>query len=192
MREILLIGGGGHCKSVIDVVEQEGSYEIAGIVDKNKPLGSLVCGYKVLGSDDDLRKLSSKYDYALVTIGQVSISNLRESVYHDLIKLGFTCPKIISPEAYVSPFANIGNGTVVHHRVTINADVHIGENCIINSHALVEHDCRIESHCHVSTGSTLNGGVKVGKGSFIGSGAIVIEASLIEPDSFVRAGSIVR
>ena len=42
MKKIVLIGGGGHCKSVIDVIEQEGQFTIVGIVDNAELLGSKI------------------------------------------------------------------------------------------------------------------------------------------------------
>ena len=64
MKEIILIGGGGHCKSVIDVIEQESKYKIAGIIDKKELIGKDVLGYKIIGSDDDLADLKDKFSHA--------------------------------------------------------------------------------------------------------------------------------
>ena len=36
MKQIILIGGGGHCKSCIDVIENGNKYKIRGIIDKKK------------------------------------------------------------------------------------------------------------------------------------------------------------
>jgi len=46
---ILLIGGGGHCKSCIDVIEQKGRFAIAGIVDKPASVGGRILDYPVIG-----------------------------------------------------------------------------------------------------------------------------------------------
>ena len=59
MKKIILIGGGGHCKSVIDVIEQEAQFKIAGIVDKSELLGSKILGYQVIGNDFDLENLAT-------------------------------------------------------------------------------------------------------------------------------------
>lgn len=70
-EQILLIGGGGHCKAAIDVIEQENRYNIAGIIDKKELIGSDVLGYKVIGCDADLSSLRTQYSNAIVTAGQI-------------------------------------------------------------------------------------------------------------------------
>ena len=85
MDEIILIGGGGHCKSVIDVIEQEGRYKIAGIIDKPELLGSNLLGYSIFGNDSDLPRLKNKYKYAMVTIGQIKFSSLRKKLFNLLL-----------------------------------------------------------------------------------------------------------
>ena len=191
MKNIILIGGGGHCKSVIDVIEQEGRFEIAGIVDKPALLGSNVLGYSVIGSDFDLDSLAKKYQYALITVGQIKSPSLRIKLFDLATKAGFTLPNIISPNAYVSKHSSIGNGVVVMHNAVVNASASIGDNCIINSKALIEHDCKIFSHCHISTNATINGGVTLEKGCFIGSNATIKELARIRENSLVKFGSLV-
>jgi sugar O-acyltransferase (sialic acid O-acetyltransferase NeuD family) len=191
MNDILLIGGGGHCKSVIDVIEQDGQYSIAGIVDKPELLGSNVLGYSVIGNDLDLDSLAKKYKYALITVGQIKSPSIRIKLFDLAIKAGFILPYIISPNAYISRHSSIGNGVVVMHNAVVNANASIGDNCIINSKALIEHDCTISSHCHISTNATINGGVTVESGCFIGSCATTKQLITISENSFIKAGSIV-
>ena len=191
MKDIILIGGGGHCKSVIDVIEQEGQFKIAGIVDKPEFLGSDILGYSVIGNDSDLGILVKKYKYALVTVGQIKSPLLRMKLFELAKKSGFILPNIISPRAYISKYTTVGKGTIIMHDVLINADAKIGENCIINSKALIEHDCSISKHCHISTNATINGGVTVKTGCFVGSGATTKESITIEENSFVKVGSLV-
>ena len=191
MKNIILIGGGGHCKSVIDVIEQEGRFEIVGIVDKPELLGSNVLGYSVIGSDFDLDSLAKKCQNALITVGQIKSPSLRIKLFDLAIKAGFILPNVISPNAYISKYSSIGSGTVVMHNAIVNASASIGDNCIINSKALIEHDCSISKHCHISTNATINGGVVVKTGCFIGSGATTKESITIEENSFVKAGSLV-
>ena len=190
MKSIILIGGGGHCKSEIDVIEQEGRFAIAGIVDKPELLGSDVLGYKVIGNDSDLNDLVKKYPYALITVGQIRSPSLRIRLFNLAVKSGFIMPKIISPNAYVSKHSFIGSGVVIMHDVLINAGTTIGDNCIINSKVLIEHDCQIYEHCHISTNAVINGGVVVKSRCFVGSGAITRELITIEKNSFIKAGSL--
>ena len=192
MKEIILIGGGGHCKSVIDVIEQEGKFQIIGIVDKSELLGVKVLGYPVIGNDSDLADLSKKYRYALVTVGQIKSSSLRVKLFKLAVKIGLTMPNVISPRAYVSKHAMIGQGTVIMHDALVNANAKIGENCIINSKALIEHDAIIEDFCHIATNAVINGAAIVRQGSFLGSGVITKQSVKVKKNSFIKAGSLVK
>ena len=188
--EILLIGGGGHCKSVIDVIEQEDRYTIAGIIDKKECIGTKVLGYEVIACDDDLEMLYQKYTHAIVTVGQIQSSNIRVRLFTRLKELGYTLPTLVSPLAYVSKHTFVDEGTVIMHNAIVNADAKIGKNCIINTKALIEHDVRVENHCHISTAAVLNGGVHVEEHTFVGSNATSKEYSTM--NDFVKAGSVAK
>jgi len=190
MQEILLIGGGGHCRSVIDVIEQENRYKIGGIIDKTESLENEVSGYKIIGNDEDLTNLRRYYKYAFVTVGHIYSNDTRIKLFLLLKKLNFTLPTIISPLSYVSSRATVAQGTIVMHQALVNAHVKIGENCIINSKALIEHDVVIEDNVHISTNVAINGGTYVKEGSFIGSGTTTKEGAIL--DGFIKAGSIVK
>ena len=190
MDKILLVGGGGHCKSVIDVLEQEGKYKIAGIIDKKELIGQEVLGYKVIGSDDDLEELFLKYKYALVTIGQIKSNTLRVKLFTILKKIGYELPVVVSPLAYVSKYAKVEEGTVVHHHALVNANATVGVNSIVNTKALIEHDATIEEHCHISTATVINGGVVVKTNSFVGSNTTTKEYIVL--DGFNRAGELLK
>ena len=100
---ILLIGGGGHFRACVDVLEQEGRFQIAGIVERNGGPREAVLGYPVLGTDEDFSKLREKYEFALVTVGQIKSVAPRKRLYKQLIALSFQLPVIFSPRSYVSP-----------------------------------------------------------------------------------------
>jgi len=190
MKEILLIGGGGHAKSVIDVIEQEGRFHIAGIIEKFVGESRPILGYELIGTDDELARLRERYRYAIVTVGQIDSPKLRMKLFQKLKELDFTLPTIVSPLAYLSKHAQVEEGTVVMHHALINAGAKVGANCIINSKALIEHDCRVEAHCHISTGAILNGSVSVQEGTFVGSGVTTKQGSTLE--GFIKAGSLAR
>lgn len=190
MEEILLIGGGGHCKAVIDVIEQANKYVIAGIIDRKEKIGQKVLNYEIIGSDGDLEILFKTYQYACITVGQITSAEPRKKLFQKLKEIGFILPSIISPLAYVSPHAFIDEGTTLMHHSLINANARIGKNCIINTKALIEHDAIVEDNCHISTAAIINGGVCVKSGSFIGSNSTSKEAIVIE--GFIKAGGIVK
>lgn len=190
MKEpVLLIGGGGHCRALIDVIEQENIYEIAGIIDQKERIGESVMGYPVLGCDDDLSELHTRYKVAVVSVGHIYSNATRIKLFTLLQTIGYRMPVIVSPTAYVSKHALIEDGSVIMHHALVNAGARVGKNCIINSKALVEHDVVIENHCHVSTGAILNGGAIVRENSFIGSNAVSKEYAVLS--GFIKAGSVV-
>ncbi len=189
-REIILVGGGGHCKSVIDVIELEDKFIIAGIIDKKELIGTKVLDYEVIACDDDLEKLSKIYQYAFITVGQIRTNNIRVKLFNKIKSIGYKIPTIISPLAHISKHSFLDEGTVIHHHSLINADARIGKNCIINSKSLIEHDAIVEDNCHISTGVIINGGTRIEKNSFIGSNSTTKEYITI--DGFIKAGSIIK
>ena len=191
-KEIILLGGGGHCRSCIDVIESSQTFKIAGIVEQpgsNKT--SLTLGYPVIGYDNDLAILKKRYDYALITVGQIGSSNTRQEIYNRLKKLGFTLPVIISPLAHVSKHAVLGEGTIVMHQAMVNAGAQIRKNCILNTRCLIEHDVKIGDHTHISTAAILNGEVVIGPGSFVGSNATIVQDVKLPANYFFKAGSLI-
>ena len=189
-EKIVLIGGGGHCHSVIDVIEQTNKYQIIGIVDTKENIGKKVLDYKIIACDDDLEIIFQSCKNALITVGQIESNKIRVKIYNKLKQIGFNLPVIISPLAYVSKHSFIDEGTVVMHHALVNANVKIGKNCIINTKALIEHDCIVEDNCHISTASVINGGVIVKENSFVGSNAT--SKQYTEIAGFVKAGSLVK
>ncbi|OGR20669.1 MAG: hypothetical protein A3J85_07350 [Desulfobacula sp. RIFOXYA12_FULL_46_16] len=189
-KEIILIGGGGHCRSCIDVIESVQEFKIAGIVEQPGKTKSIL-GYPVLGSDKDLENLKNIYEYALITIGQMGSSMLRQKIFNHLKKLGFALPVMVSSLAHVSRYASLGEGTIVMHQAMVNVGASIGRNCILNTKCLVEHDAKIGDHTHISTGAVLNGETMIGSGSFVGSNATIVQGARFPDNLFFKAGSLV-
>ena len=192
MKKLILIGGGGHCKACIDVIEKGKLYNVAGIVDLPQKMDSSILGYPYIGTDEDLPTLIQQFPYALISLGQIESPTRRIELFSQLKRLDVEFPLICSPIAYISPHAEVGEGTIVLHNAIINAGAKIGKNCIINTRAVVEHDAIVEDHCHISAGAVINGEARVGYGSFIGSGAITKECITISPNSFIKANSLVH
>jgi len=174
-ESLILVGGGGHCLSCIDVIEQHGIYRIEGIVDLPEMIHKRVAGYDVIASDNDIPELIAEYKNFMVTLGQIKSPEKRISIYDKISNLGGNFPVIISPNAYVSQHASIEKGTMVFHHALVNAGAKVGKNCIINTRSLIEHNAIIGNHCHISTGTIVNGGVIIGENSFVGSGTVCRE-----------------
>lgn len=190
-KDLILIGGGGHCKACIDVIEAEGTYKVAGIVDVEDMLHKRVLDYEVIASDKDLTNLVSKYKDFLITIGSIKNLCKRIEKFEYLKQLGATFPVIVSPLAYVAKSACVGEGTIVMHKALINSSACVGKNCIINTSALIEHDVKVGDHCHISTDSIINGTCNVGNRVFMGSNSVVIDSLNICDKVVIGAGSVV-
>lgn len=187
---ILLIGGGGHCRALIDVIEQTPNFTIAGIVEARGVKGE-VLGYPILGSDADLPGLVQTYPHCLISVGQVKHADLRIKLFNLAQQAGAKFPPVISPKAYVSEHAEIGEGTVVMHQALVNVGARIGQNGIINSQALIEHDAVMGDHCHISTGAKINGQVTIGNGCLVGSGAVIKQGVKVADNAIIGAGALI-
>jgi len=192
MKDLVLIGGGGHCKAVIDVVEMTGEWRIAGIVERPGSPIREVMGYPVIGYDDKLQALAERFPYALVTVGQIKSPDIRERLFTSALQSGFEMATIVSPLARVARSAVVKAGTVVMHFALVGPDAQIGVNTIINTRALVEHDAVVGDHCHIATTAVLNGNVIVGDYCMIGSGSICREGISIGDRCLVGMGTVVR
>ncbi len=189
-KNLILVGGGGHCKSVIDVAESAG-YNILGILDMPEDVGKKVLDYKVIGTDDDIPQYVDKAEF-VITVGFIKNPAIRIKLYNKVKEAGGKLATVIASTAHVSEYSTIGEGTVVMHQAFVNAGAHIGANCIINTFCNIEHDAQIGDQCHISTGTMVNGDCKVGDRCFIGSQSVVANGIEIGDDIIVGAASFVR
>ncbi|MEM9833139.1 MAG: acetyltransferase [Bacteroidota bacterium] len=192
MRDLILFGGGGHARSVIDVVESGNNYRIQGIIDSKERVGDVVLNYSIIGSDDNIAKWIQPERDFLITVGQISSAEVRIRLDKHLSEANGRLATLISPSAKVSSYASVAEGTVVMHFAMVNAGANVGRNAIINTRATVEHDVSVGDFSHISTGAILNGGVKVGKEVFVGSHATVQQGIVIADRVVVGAHSYVH
>lgn len=190
-HKIILIGGGGHCKSVIDAIDAGGVYEIDGILDIKENVGKNLLGYTITGTDDDIESLAAAGRSFIITLGQIKSSRLREKTYARLQACGANIATVVAPTAYVSKHALLGAGTVVLHHATVNAGAVIGQNNIINTGSNVEHDVHTGNHCHIATHAVVNGDCKLGNGIFIGSNSTLAQGTRITDHVVIGAGTVV-
>jgi len=190
-ENIILVGGGGHCRSCIDVIETEGKFNIAGILDIPEKVGKKILNHNIIGADEDIPELINEYSNFFVTIGQIKSAKIRIRIFDILKGLGANIPVIISPKAHISDYSTIGEGTIIMHAAVVNANARTGVNCIINTKALIEHDATIGSNTHISTGAIVNGECNIGNNCFIGSGATIANNITVTNNVIIGAGSFV-
>ena len=188
---LVLIGGGGHCRACIDVIEYEDKFEIYGIIDRPELLGQKVLGYTVIGDDKDLPGLAKEGYNFLITLGFHGNSSLRENLFELIESNGGRFPTIVSPLAYVSKHNKMGKGNIIMHHALLNANTWIGNNNIINSKALLEHDSKVGHHNHISTRAVLNGSCDILNSCFLGSSSLLKHGVRLCSNVIVGAGAVV-
>lgn len=189
-RPLILVGGGGHCKSVIEAAESAGCI-IKGILDIPSQVGEKVLGYTIIGTDNDIPSFVSECDF-IVTLGFIKNPGIRISLHKNIELVGGHLTTVVASTAHVSKYAELGAGTVVLHQACVNAEAKIGKGCIINTFANIEHDAVIGDYCHISTGAIVNGNCKVGGGTFIGSQSVMVNGITICDNVIIGAGSLIR
>lgn len=191
MKKIVLIGSGGHCKVIIDIIKSTNEYEIVGAINKEPEIGK-VLGIPIIAGDDELEELySNGINNAFICIGALNNINLRNMIYKKLKKIGFESPILIHNNSIVSEFACIGEGTCIMPGAVVNASVEVGKNCIINTGCIIEHDCKIGDNVHISPRACLGGEVIIGENSHIGIGSTIIQGIHIGSNVTIGAGAVV-
>lgn len=189
IRPLVLVGGGGHCRSCLNVAE-ELDVPIFGILDP-QATGSIY-QHPILGGDEwisqqaDLQQLQF-----LLTVGMVGSSALRQKLYLQLQQQHVAFATLIARSAWVSRHAQVEQGTAVLAFAMVNASAFVGENVIVNTAALIEHDAHVGAHSHIATRAVINGGARVGQGCMVGSNAVVLQGVQIADHVVIGAGSTV-
>ncbi|MEG2606084.1 MAG: acetyltransferase [Mucinivorans sp.] len=190
MKPLILIGGGGHCKSVIQAAESA-QREIAGVLDVKANVGHDILGYRVIGTDDDIAQYAAQYEF-VITVGHIKDCAIRQAIDQKIAQADGTLATIVAGRASVSRHATIGPGTVVLQGAMVNAGARVGRNCIINTLSNVEHDAVVGDFCHISTGAMVNGDCTVGENTFLGSQSVMLNGASICAGCVVAAASFVR
>jgi len=192
MKDLILIGGGGHCKVCIEVIEKLNKFKIIGILDRAEKIGQKILGHTIIGTDTDIENYAEKDVSFFITIGQLTSANdARCRLFNMLDTAGFDLPAIISEHAQVSSHADVEKGSVVLSSAVVNADAVVKENCIINTRALIEHDAVIGNNSHISTGALINGNCKIGHNCMVGSGAVLKNGISVAPFTTIGMGAVV-
>jgi sugar O-acyltransferase (sialic acid O-acetyltransferase NeuD family) len=206
-RRMIVYGGGGHGKAVIEAVRAMGMHEIVGIVDDGLPGGTKVLGLPMLGGAEALAGLLAQgIRQAANAVGGIGDARSRVRVFRRLIEAGFSCPAVIHPTAFVEPSASLLPGVQVMPHAYIGSEAEIGFGAIVNTSAVVSHDCRLAAYANLSPGALLAGGVRIGESALVGMGVTVnlgvvigdgarvgnsaVVKTDVPPGGVVRAGSV--
>jgi len=192
-QKLIIIGGGGHAKVIIDAVLAGEEYEIYGIIDQKLEIGTKVLGVPVLGMDEILPRLCDEgIKNAFIGVGSIGDCTARRSIYDKLKSIGFKLPVIIHPKAVIARDVEFGEGTFVAASATINPGTKIGKNVIVNTSSSIDHDSRIGGFVHIAPGAILCGTVSVGEETHIGMAANIVQSVTIGKKCFITAGCLVK
>jgi UDP-perosamine 4-acetyltransferase len=184
----VLIGSGGHARSVAAAIRAAGELELVGATDPVGDTGDL----PHLGADDALPQLlADGVEAAVVGIGGVGDNAPRARLYEHARSLGFVLPVVVHPTAWVAPDAAVGEATVVLAGAVIGPGARVGSNVIVNSTAVIEHDCLVGDNAHIATGALLGGAARIGDGAHVGLGAAVLQTVAVGARAVVGAGAVV-
>lgn len=188
MEDIVLIGYGGHGKSVADVIERSGQYHIIGYTEVEEDPAAF---YPYLGKDTRLEfYFRQGVRYAAMGIGYMGHGKLRDELFQYASGIGYSFPVIADPSAVISATAKIGEGVFIGKQAVINTHAVVGEMCIINTKAVLEHECRVGAYSHIAVGALVCGQTEIGTHCFLGAGSITIQNITIGNNVFVRAGAV--
>ncbi|MCJ7856669.1 acetyltransferase [Lachnospiraceae bacterium NSJ-143] len=190
-KKLLIIGAGGHARSVMDIIIQNNEYEIAGCIDNlygKQQFVEGMDGIEIIGNDEMFEEFFNKgYRKVFIAIGE---NRLRNKIFDKVVDIGFEPVNVISKNAFISEKAVLKKGICVMAGAVINANVKIDDNCIINTNCSIDHDCIIGKSVHIAPGVAMSGTVVVGKLTQIGTGAVVIDNIVIGENTFVGGGGL--
>ena len=192
MENIVVIGASGHAKVIVDMVEREGKYRIAGLLDQDRPVGNEALGYEILGKEEDLPRLIEDHSLtgAILAVGDnFTRSKVASAVAAACPGLAF--PTAVHPKATVGRDVTVGQGTVVMAGVTVNPCCSIGHFCILNTNASLDHDGVMGDFSSLAPGATIGGDVRIGAFTAVGIGATVVHGVQIGEHTVIGAGSTV-
>ncbi|MEX1071683.1 MAG: NeuD/PglB/VioB family sugar acetyltransferase [Anaerolineales bacterium] len=171
---IIVYGGGGHGKSVIDLLRAVGGFTVIGLVDDGREPGDQTLGIPVLGGSGTLAPiLDAGCILAVNAVGGIGAMSSRILVFERLRSAGFDFPSLVHPSAVVEPNATLNKGVQVFPLGYLGSESKIGFGCIVNTGAIVSHDCVLEDYVNLAPGSILAGAVHIGEGSLIGMGVTI-------------------
>ncbi|MBU0675963.1 MAG: acetyltransferase [Proteobacteria bacterium] len=190
-QSVIIIGGGGHAKVLIDALRLSG-VDILGITDADSTKHAhRIGGVRVLGDDSIISQYGSSEVLLVNGIGSINLPLRRADLFERYKALGYCFTSVIHPSAIIATDVSLGEGVQVMAGAVIQPGCSIGGNCLINTGTTIDHDCWIGDHTHLSPGVTLCGNVTMKGRSFVGAGAIVIQGKNIGSAGLVAAGALV-
>ncbi|MBT3315396.1 MAG: acetyltransferase [Anaerolineae bacterium] len=192
MENILILGAGGHAKVIVDIVEQEGKYNLVGIIDQNLAEKEPLLSYPLLGKEEDLPKLIKEHAIKgiIIAIGDNFIRSKAANRLNESYS-GLSFPTTIHPKTAIAKDVKISEGTVIMAGVSVNPGSTLGNFCILNTNSILDHDSSLGDFSSLAPGVTVGGDCNIGNYSAIGIGATLLHGIKIGEHSVIGAASLV-
>jgi|TARA_Y100000310_G_scaffold343838_1_gene453393 UDP-perosamine 4-acetyltransferase len=189
-NDILVVGAGGHCRTVLSIISHYRDLNVVGIADRDKEnVGEKILDHEVKYSWEDFQDVYEEgVSYAAIAVGD---NKERNNLFTQLEGMGFIMKTLIHPSASIDDTVTIGVGCTICMGVIIGPSVTIGDNCVIYTGAIIDHEVAIDDDCFIAPGVCIAGRVLIGNGCFIGIGSSIIENITIGTNAIVGAGSAV-
>lgn len=186
-RTLLVLGAGGHGKSVAEAALLSGDWNEVIFLDDNWPQDSQVLGCEVLGRVDAIHQVASRCHGAIAAVGNNAV---REQWIGLIERAGIELVSIFHPKAWVSPSAKVGPGTAIMAGAVVGTAATVGKGAIINANATVDHDAVMEVLSHIGVGVQLAGGVRVGARAWLQAGSCCGYHVVVEAEATLAPGTV--
>ena len=186
MKCLLIVGAGGHGRSVAEAALAAGNFDTFGFIDDAAEKVKQVWDYPVWGTTDDLAGYRPHADFAIVALGN---NALREKLCKQLQATGFELATIIHPRAIVSPRSGIGPGTAIMAGAIIGTEARLGTGVIVNSGAIVDHHAQVDDYGHLGVNACMAGGAILGRGAWIQAGSALGYGVKVEEYAILPPGT---
>jgi sugar O-acyltransferase (sialic acid O-acetyltransferase NeuD family) len=167
MKRLIIIGAGGHGRSVAEAIQLSEEFEITGFLDDSWPRNTHAGLYPIFGNTIAMHQYRNIADWAIVAIGN---NKLRADLLGKLIEAGFQLATVKHPAAIISPSAIIGEGTTIMAGAIIGTESILGKGVIVNSGATVDHDCEVANFGHLGVNTCMAGSSNLGEGAWLHAG----------------------
>jgi sugar O-acyltransferase (sialic acid O-acetyltransferase NeuD family) len=190
---IIIYGGGGHGKALIELLQTLRIFRIIGIVDDGLAIGERILGIPVLGGAEALPDLyNTGVRQAVNAVGGIGNITTRIQVFERLKQAGFTCPAVVHPSAFVEASARLSPGTQIFPLAYLGSEAETGFGCIVNTGAIVSHNCTLGDYANISPGAMLAGEVQIGRGALVGMGATINLRVIVGAGARIGNGAAVK
>jgi len=182
MKNIAIIGAGGHTRSSINLLQknyQKNIYDNSFSSKKEEYIHAI----KIQGTIDDIRESSLVF----LSIGD----NKERAFYFKKFKKQILEENLFHETSFCENNIKLGIANQIFSNVYINSYVKIGDNNIINSSTILEHEVELGNHNHIAVNVNICGRVKIKNSCFIGAGSTIIDKISICDDVIIGAGSVV-